>query len=49
MTLQRAQVVSISKWAVTAGEGSFGLGVLLGLPPLSLVTMLHASGGEFDS
>jgi hypothetical protein len=49
MTLRRAQVVSISKWAVTAGEGSSGLGVLLGLPPLSLVNMLHASGGKFDS
>jgi hypothetical protein len=31
----------------TIGEGSSRLGVLLGLPPLSLVDMLHAIGGGF--
>jgi hypothetical protein len=37
----RAQAASISKQAVTAGEGSPRLGVLWELPPLSLGDMLH--------
>jgi hypothetical protein len=31
----------------TVGEGSSRLGVLLSLPPLSLVDMLHTIGGGF--
>jgi hypothetical protein len=41
---------SISRQAVTAREeGSFELGVLLGLPPLSLVDMLQMTLGSKDS
>jgi hypothetical protein len=36
-----AKAASISRQAVTAREGSSRLGVLSGLPPLSLVDMLH--------
>ncbi len=46
---QRAQAASISRSAVPAGEGSSKLGVILGLSHLSLVDMLHASGGGFSS
>jgi hypothetical protein len=37
----RAKAASISKRAVTAGEGSSRLGILSGLPSLSLLDMLH--------
>ncbi len=37
----RMNAASISRQAVTAGEGSSRLGVLSGLPPLSLLDMLH--------
>jgi len=36
-------------WVVTAGEGSSRLGVLWGLPPLSLVNLLHVTGGGLGS
>jgi hypothetical protein len=49
MVLQKAQIAFISKQVVIAGEGSFTLGVLLSLHPLSLVDMLHAIGGRFGS
>jgi hypothetical protein len=39
--LGRAKAASISRQAVTAGKGSSRLGVLSGLPPLSLLDMLH--------
>jgi len=44
--LIRAQAASISRWAVTAGEGSSRLGVLSGLSSFSLVDMLHGTGGR---
>jgi hypothetical protein len=47
MALQRARVASISRWAITVGKGSSKLGVLLGLPTLSLVDMLHVTSGGF--
>jgi hypothetical protein len=47
--LQRVQAAAILRWTVIAGEGSFRLGLLSGLPPLSLVDMLHATGGSFDT
>jgi hypothetical protein len=40
---------SILRRAVTAKEGSSRLGVLWGLPPLSLVDMLLATGGGFST
>jgi hypothetical protein len=49
MALQRVQADSISRWAVTAREGSFRLGFLSSLPPVSLVDMLYATGGGFSS
>ncbi len=49
VALQRAQAASISRHAITAGEGSFRLGVLSGLPPLSLVDMLPVTGGGFGA
>ncbi len=39
--LGRAKAASIARQAVTAGKGSSKLGVLSGLPPLSLLDMLH--------
>jgi len=39
--LGRAKAASIWRRAVTAREGSSRLGVLSGLPPLSLLDMLH--------
>jgi len=45
----RAQAASILRRAVTAKEGSSRLGVLWGLPPLSLVDMLLATGGGFST
>jgi len=47
MALQKVQATSISVSAshVSAREGSFKLQALLGLPPLSLVDMLHVTGG----
>ncbi len=47
LDLQRTQVVSILNWAITVREG-FRLGILWGLPPLSLIDMFHASGGGFN-
>jgi hypothetical protein len=47
--LIRAQAASISRQAVTAGEGSFRLGILSGLSPFSLVYMLHGTGGGFGA
>jgi len=49
VALQRAQAASILRQAITAGEGSFRLGVLSGLPPLSLVYMLPVTGGGFGA
>ncbi len=46
--LQRVQVSSILNWAITIREGFFRLGTLWGLPPLSLIDMLHANGGDFN-
>jgi hypothetical protein len=43
------QIVSISKQAIIAREGSTRLGVLSGLPPVSLVDILQAIGGGFCS
>jgi hypothetical protein len=37
----RAKAASILRRALTAGEGSSRLGVLSGLPPLSLLDMVH--------
>jgi len=48
MALQRTQATSISRQGFTTREGSSKLGGLLGLPPLSLVDMLHASSGGFS-
>ncbi len=45
----RLGVASILKRAVTAGDSSSRLGVIWGLPPLSLVNMLHVIGGGFSS
>ncbi len=39
--LGRAKAASISRRAVTAGEGSSRLGNLSVLPPLSFLDMLH--------
>lgn len=39
--LGTAKAASISRQAVTAGEGSSTLGILSGLPPLSLLDILH--------
>jgi hypothetical protein len=39
--LGRAKAASISRQVVTAEEGSSRLGILSGLPPLSLLDMLH--------
>jgi hypothetical protein len=49
MALQRVQVTSILRWAIIVGEGSSRLGILLGLPTLSLVDMLDATNGGFDT
>jgi len=49
VALQRAQATSISRQAVTAGECSSRLGALWGLPPLSLVDVLHVTNGGFDT
>jgi len=35
--------------AINAGEGLSRIGILWGLPPLSLVDMLHGTGGGFHS
>jgi hypothetical protein len=43
------QAATILRWALAAEEGSSRLGVLWGLPPLSLVDMLHVIGGGFGS
>jgi hypothetical protein len=44
------QAASISRLAVTAGEDSSRLGVLLGLPLVSfLVDLFHVTGGRFGS
>jgi hypothetical protein len=47
MALQKVLAISISVSArhVSGREGSFKLEALLGLPPLSLVDMLHVIGG----
>jgi hypothetical protein len=47
MALEKTQATSNSKHAITPRDGSSKLGGLLGLPPLSLVDTLHASGGGF--
>ncbi len=49
MALQIAHAASISRWVVIVGEGSSRLGASLGLTPLSLVDMLHVTGGGFDT
>jgi hypothetical protein len=41
------QVTSNLKQHVTIKESIFRLGVLSGLPPLSLINMLHVIGGGF--
>jgi len=43
------QAASISRRAVVARKGSSRLGALLGLPTLSLIDMLHATGGGFST
>jgi len=43
------QATSISRQVVIARKGSSRLGVLSGLPPLSLVDMLHAIVGGFNT
>jgi len=47
VALWKARATSIPRRAVTAREGSSGLGVLWGLSPLSLVDMLQRTGGGF--
>jgi len=41
------QAASISRWAIIVRVGFSRLGVLLGLPSLSLVDMLQATNGGF--
>ncbi len=50
-TPNRLHIASILRRAATAREGPSRLGVLWGLhpPPLSLVDMLHVTGGGFGS
>jgi hypothetical protein len=48
MALQRTQATSISRQAITTREDYSKLGSLSGLPPLSLVDVLHASSGGFN-
>jgi hypothetical protein len=47
----RTNETASRRWAVTAGEreGSSRLEVLSSLPPLSLVDMLHVTGGGFGT
>jgi len=47
MTLQKIHVISILGWTFVAKEASFKLKVLLGLPPLSLVDMLHMTNERY--
>jgi hypothetical protein len=49
MALQRAQVASILRWVLIAGKGCSKLGVLSGLPTLSLVNMFHVTNGGFGT
>jgi hypothetical protein len=49
VALQKTQATSISSWAIIAREASSRLGVLLGLPPLSLVDMIQATSGGFGT
>jgi len=39
----------LKKQAIIEGKGSSRLGVLVGLPPVSLVDILQATGGRFGS
>jgi hypothetical protein len=44
---EKLQVASILRRHVTIKESYYRLGALSCLPPLSLVDMLHANGGNF--
>jgi hypothetical protein len=46
---KKTQATSISSQAITAREASSRLGVLLGLPPLSLVDMIQTTSGGFGT
>jgi len=48
VALQKEQIASISIWTIITMEGSFKLGVLLGLAPLSLVDLLHLTSEGFS-
>jgi hypothetical protein len=47
MALQKEQATSISRWAIITKESFFSLGVLSGLPPLSLVDLFHSTSEGF--
>ncbi len=48
MDLERTQATSISRQAITSRKGSSKIGGLWGLPPPSLVDMLHSASGGFS-
>jgi hypothetical protein len=49
VALKKTQPTSISSRSIIAREASSRFGVLLGLPPLSLVDMIQATNGGFGT